>query len=128
MDHLEINKILTDAQHGFRRRRSCESQLLLCIDDIVKSLDKGEQIDIILLDLKKLLIKCLIRDMGSCPRKTKERCYKTLVRPTIEYPSTVWHPCTSKNIDKLEMIQRRAARFVNGSWFASPSNMIADLG
>ena len=28
------------------------------------------------------------------------------------------------------MIQRRAARFVNGnySWFASPSNMIADLG
>lgn len=33
--------------------RSCESQLLLCVDDIVKSLDKGEQIDIILLYLQK---------------------------------------------------------------------------
>ena len=54
---LEINKILIDAQHGFRRRRSCESELLLCIDDIVKSLDKGEQIDIILLDLKKAFDK-----------------------------------------------------------------------
>ena len=67
--------------------------------------------------------------MGSCPRKTKVKCYTTLVRPTIEYSSTVWDPYTSKNIDKLETIQRRAARFVSGnySWFASPSNMIADL-
>ena len=68
--------------------------------------------------------------MGSCPRKTKERCYTTLVRPTIEYSSTVWDPYASKIIDKLEMIQRRVARFVNGNytWFASPRNMIADLG
>ena len=50
-------RILTDAQQGFRRRRSCESQLLLCIDDIVKSLDMGDQIDIILLDLKKAIDK-----------------------------------------------------------------------
>ena len=44
-------------KNGFRRRRSCESQLLLCVDGIVKSLDKGEQIDIILLDLKKAFDK-----------------------------------------------------------------------
>ena len=75
-------------------------------------------------------LSLLRRNMGSCPRKTKERCYTRLVRPTIEYSSTVWDPYTYKNIDELETIQRRAARFVNGnySWFASPSNMIADLG
>ena len=74
-------------------------------------------------------LSLLRRNMGSCPRKTKERCYTTLVRPTIEYSSTVWDPYSSKNIDKLEAIQRPVARFVNGnnSWYASPSHMIADL-
>jgi hypothetical protein len=28
MDHFERWNILTDKQHGFRRRRSCESQLM----------------------------------------------------------------------------------------------------
>ena len=75
-------------------------------------------------------LSLLRRNMGSWPRKTKERCYATLVRPTIEYSSTVWDPYTSKNIDKLETIQRRVARFVNSncSWYASQSNVIADLG
>ena len=27
MKHLDSNKILTDTQHGFRKRRSCETQL-----------------------------------------------------------------------------------------------------
>ena len=38
--------------------------------------------------------------------------YKALVRPIFEYCSCVWDPHTQKNIDKLEKIQRRAARFV----------------
>ena len=29
MRHLDINDVLQDAQHGFRKRRSCETQLLL---------------------------------------------------------------------------------------------------
>ena len=42
----------------------------------------------------------------------KERAYKAFVRPILEYASSVWDPYTQKSIDKLEAVQRRAARFV----------------
>ena len=57
MKHYDNNSILTDTQHGFRRRRSCESQLLITVDSIAKTLDKGEQVDIILLDFSKAFDK-----------------------------------------------------------------------
>ena len=49
MDHFDRLNILTDKQHGFRGRRSCETQLIVTIDSIAKSLDRGEQVDIILI-------------------------------------------------------------------------------
>jgi hypothetical protein len=36
MKHLDKHQILTDYQHGFRASRSCESQLLIIINDIAK--------------------------------------------------------------------------------------------
>ena len=65
---------------------------------------------------------------GKLSSKNRREMLHNTCPPTVEYSSTVWDPYTPKNINKLEMIQRRAARFVNGSWFASPSIMIADLG
>ena len=35
-----------------------------------------------------------------------------IVRPHLEYASTCWNPYTKHNIDKLEAVQRRAARLV----------------
>ena len=32
--HLEENKVLTDVQHGFHKRRSCETQLTIAVDDL----------------------------------------------------------------------------------------------
>ena len=40
----------------------------------------------------------------------KYSAYK--VRPQLEYCSTVWCPFTDSNISKLEVVQRRAARWV----------------
>ena len=39
MDHLDHHQIIHENQHGFRSRRSCESQLLLTTDDIVRSMN-----------------------------------------------------------------------------------------
>ena len=42
----------------------------------------------------------------------KSSAYKVLVRPQLEYCSTVWCPFTDSNISKFEAVQRRAARWV----------------
>ena len=53
INHFENHHILTDRQFGFRKGRSCESQLLLTLDDLARGLRDGEQIDAILLDFSK---------------------------------------------------------------------------
>ena len=45
-------------------------------------------------------------------RKTKELCYRTLIRLILDYASVVWDSFTEENIQRLEMVQRRAARMV----------------
>ena len=54
----------------------------------------------------------LRRNLFSCPQDVKEAAYKTLVRPILEYGSTVWDPRCNGLIDELENVQKRAARFV----------------
>ena len=53
MDHLERLSILSDTQHGFRKCRSTETQLILTIQDLAKGLDDGGQIDALLLNFSK---------------------------------------------------------------------------
>jgi hypothetical protein len=53
MNHLDSHKILTDSQHGFRRRRSCETQLLTLTDELTKSMDRRKQHDLAVLDFSK---------------------------------------------------------------------------
>jgi hypothetical protein len=55
--HLAKNKILTDAQHGFRKRRSCDTQLILTIHDLAKGIEEKGQTDLILLDFAKAFDK-----------------------------------------------------------------------
>eukprot|EP00745_Piridium_sociabile_P045807 TRINITY_DN9988_c0_g1_i5.p1 TRINITY_DN9988_c0_g1~~TRINITY_DN9988_c0_g1_i5.p1 ORF type:complete len:555 (+),score=115.26 TRINITY_DN9988_c0_g1_i5:397-2061(+) len=57
MQHLEENNILNDRQHGFRKLRSCETQLLELLDELTSSLDKGQQTDVIVIDFAKALDK-----------------------------------------------------------------------
>ena len=43
--------------------------------------------------------------------RVKAQAYKSLVRPLLEYSCTAWDPYTKQLINKLEMVQHRAARF-----------------
>ena len=54
------------------------------------------------------------RNLFSCSMHTKEMAYKMLVRPILEYGSSVWDPHTQKLIKQVEAVQNRAARFVSG--------------
>ena len=50
MNHLERYNILSDYQHGFRKRRSCEMQLIQAVDALAKCPNEGGQIDAVLQD------------------------------------------------------------------------------
>ena len=72
----------------------------------------------------------LRRNIKTRDQSLKEKAYKTIVRPTMEYCSTVWDPYYETHSDTLEKVQRRAARWVTGRFhnMSSPSAMIQDLG
>ena len=53
MQHFETHCILNDNQHGFRRGRSCETQLLEFVEELTTNLEGGRQTDIIILDFAK---------------------------------------------------------------------------
>ena len=81
--HLEENKILSNVQHGFHKRRSCETQLITTIDDLAQILnDNRGQADVILLDFSKAFDK--VRTSQS----------------TLWEACILWYPRTIINLDK----------------------------
>ena len=82
-------------------------------------LDFNEHIATITSKATKLLNLCR-RNLNMCTPQIKETAYKTLIRPHLEYTSPAWSPHTSNNINKIENIQRRAARFVLGNYTFGP--------
>ena len=63
----------------------------------------------------------LQRNIHQCPHETKVLCYKTLLRPVIEYASIILDLHTNANISIFEMVQRRSARFVLHNYRRSSS-------
>ena len=55
--------------------------------------------------------------------------YFSLVRPGLEYCYTVWNPYFQEATDKLEMVQRRAARYITNRYrnTSSVSSMLDHL-
>ena len=51
-------------------------------------------------------------NLSDCSREVKAQAYLTMVRPQMEFASVVWDPYYNVDVDKLEKIQRRAARWV----------------
>ena len=142
MQHLEKHSILYDLQHGFRSARSCETQLVSFIQELVSSTDKNIQTDVIVMDFakafdkvphKRLLYKLkyygISNNLKVTSPKIKERAYQSIVRPRLEYNSCTWDPHHQYQIHQLEMVQRRAARYVTNRFHntSSVNSMLTDL-
>jgi hypothetical protein len=69
-DHLERNGLLSDSQHGFRKGRSCLTQLLDHYDKVLKALEDGGNCDTIYLDFAKAFDKV---DIAILMRRLKEK-------------------------------------------------------
>ena len=55
--HFNQHNILYDLQHGFRERRSWETQFIQLVEDLARSMTSGKQTDLILLDFSKAFDK-----------------------------------------------------------------------
>ena len=71
MARLDEHKLLSDRQHAFRKRYSCETQLITVIKNWAKILDNGGQVDTFILDFEKAfdtpphaLLKCKLYGYG----------------------------------------------------------------
>lgn len=74
----------------------------------------------------------LQRNLRGCTKSTKAKAYKTYINPILNYASTVWNPIGDGNQglrDRIEMIQRKSARFVYADWSrkSSPTRMLREL-
>ena len=93
------------------------------------NLDWSKQITIIT-NKANAKLSFLRRNLKGCPEKLKELAYFSLVRSFLEYSATVWDPHQKFNVKKIEMVQRRAARFVKCKYsrFESVQLLLDDLG
>ena len=70
------------------------------------------------------------RNVVTKNKDIKTMSYNSLVRPQVEYASPVWSPYTKENINKIEKVQRRAARWVSNDYssYSSVTDMLSNLG
>ena len=74
----------------------------------------------------------LRRNLRNCPQDCKKLAYISLARSKLEYAATVWDPFTKNKIEKLERVQRQAARFIKNDYRSREpgciTRMLQDLG
>jgi hypothetical protein len=71
----------------------------------------------------------LKRNLNIRNANIKEKAYKSLVRPTLEYACTTWDPYPKEDNNRSEMVQRRAARYVVNRYHntSSVTSMLEEL-
>ena len=70
----------------------------------------------------------LRRNLYSCPQEVKDAAYKGLVRPVLDYGSSIWDPTGVVLQEEFESVQKHAARFVTGNYNYETGIMTGILG
>ena len=71
----------------------------------------------------------LQRNLKQCSTTMKSKAYLAFVRPIVEYAAVSWSPHTNSDINTLEMVQQKAARFVFNDYssYSSVTAMLQEL-
>ena len=77
-----------------------------------------------------IIIIIIRRKIYGCLPEAKALAYTSLVTPHLEYATAVGDQYTARDSNKLEKVQRRAARFIRRDYrlTASASQLISELG
>ena len=75
------------------------------------------------------MLNFIKRNLSKCSSSIKSRAYFSLVRPSLEYASSVWDPHYNNHILTIEKVQRRAVRWTlnDYNYCSSVSAMLQDL-
>ncbi|XP_072032845.1 uncharacterized protein [Amphiura filiformis] len=70
------------------------------------------------------------RTLSPCNQGVKARAYQALMRPQLDYAAEAWNPYTITVVNRIEQVQRAAARFVFRDFrrTTSVSSLINTLG
>ena len=78
-------------------------------------LDLGQHINNVTSKATKTLA-ILRRNLTVAPKEAKVAAYKALVCPQLEYAAPIWNPHQQTEINRIEKIQRTAARWACRRW------------
>ena len=75
------------------------------------------------------MLNFIRRNLSKCSKEVKSTAYLSLVHPILEYSSSVWDPYLLTDIQSIEKVQRRAARWVSSDYntFSSVTSMLNNL-
>ena len=97
--------------------------------ELSRNLDWGQHVNNKVTKVNRSL-GFLQRNLSSCPEGLKEAAYKALVRPHVEYASSVWDPHLKRHVKQIERVQRRPPCFVKNCYTREPgtvTNLLNEL-
>ena len=104
-------------------------------DEVLESVEHGKYLGVIIdkqLSWKKHIASIsskanqvrqfLQRNISFCSKDVKLLCYKTFIRPIVEYASTIWDPVDNKQQqDLLNRVQNKAVRLIENNFYYTSS-------
>jgi hypothetical protein len=69
----------------------------------------------------------LRRNLGSCPKDCRRIAYISLLRSKLEYGASIWDPYLKQDIDRIERVQRQAARFITKDYRSRETGCVTQM-